>query len=314
MLPIIYISKSPMNEQTFKSGFVAIIGRPNVGKSTLLNKLMGKKISITSNKPQTTRNRILGIKTTATHQIIYADTPGIHHQHKGSILNQRMNRTSLAALSDADVNLFVVEAGKWTEQDESILQRLILIDIPILLVVNKVDLLADKEKLLPYLDDIGGKAEFDKVLLVSSLKGDGLEALETTLQEYLSFEGQYYPAEYSTDKSDSFISAEIVREKIFRLLEQEVPYQVGVVVDKIVDEKKVIKIFCTIWVAREGQKRIIIGKKGEKLKKISTQARKDLEIYFNKKVFLDVWIKIKAGWVDSENLLNQLGYYDESGG
>jgi GTP-binding protein Era len=303
-----------MNDQIFKSGFVAIIGRPNVGKSTLLNKLIGKKISITSNKPQTTRNRILGIKTTATHQIIYADTPGIHHQYKGSILNQRMNRTSLAALADADVNLFVVEAGKWTDEDETILQKLVLIDIPILLVVNKVDLLANKEKLLPYLDEIGGKANFDKVLLVSSLKGDGVDALETVIQEYLSFEGQYYPAEYSTDKSDSFISAEIVREKIFRLLEQEVPYQVGVVVDKIADEKKVIKIFCTIWVAREGQKRIIIGKKGEKLKKISTQARKDLEVYFNKKVFLDVWIKIKSGWVDSENLLNQLGYYDESGG
>lgn len=302
-----------MPEAVFKSGFVALIGRPNVGKSTLLNQLMGKKISITSNKPQTTRNRILGIKTTASHQIIYADTPGIHHQHKGSVLNQRMNRTSLSALEDADLNLFVVEAGKWTEEDESILQRLKSTRIPMLLVVNKVDLLPNKEDLLPYLERVGAMADFDKVMLVSSLKGDGVATLEAELLPYLSFEGQFYPAEYDTDKSDNFITAEIVREKLFRSLAQEIPYQVGVVVDKMTTEKKLIKIFCTIWVAREGQKRIILGKKGEKMKHISTQARKDMEAYFKKKVFLDVWIKVKEGWVDSENLLNQLGYHDENG-
>ena len=302
-----------MPDVVFKSGFVALIGRPNVGKSTLLNQLMGKKISITSNKPQTTRNRILGIKTTDSHQIIYADTPGIHHQYKGSILNQRMNRTSLSALEDADLNLFIVEAGKWTDEDESILQRLKSTSIPMLLVVNKVDLLPNKEDLLPYLERIGGMADFDKVMLVSSLKGDGIATLETELLPYLSFEGQFYPAEYDTDKSDNFITAEIVREKLFRSLAQEIPYQVGVVVDKMTTEKKLIKIFCTIWVAREGQKRIILGKKGEKMKHISTQARKDMEAYFKKKVFLDVWIKVKEGWVDSENLLNQLGYHDENG-
>lgn len=302
-----------MPETVFKSGFVALIGRPNVGKSTLLNQLIGKKISITSNKPQTTRNRILGIKTTDSHQIIFADTPGIHHDHKGSVLNQRMNRTSMAALEDADLNLFVIEAGKWFDEDESILQRLIKTNIPMMLVVNKVDLLPNKEDLLPFLERVGVKADFDKVMLVSSLKGDGVVALEEALLEYLSFEGQYYPAEYDTDKSDTFITAEIVREKLFRSLAQEIPYQVGVVVDKMTTEKKLVKIFCTIWVAREGQKRIIIGKKGEKMKKISTLARKDMEAYFKKKVYLDVWIKIKEGWVDSENLLNQLGYHDENG-
>jgi len=302
-----------MSEEVFNSGIIAIIGRPNVGKSTLLNQLVGKKISITSNKPQTTRNRILGIKTTQTHQFIYADTPGIHHQYKGSVLNQRMNRTSLAAIEDADVNLFVVEAGKWTDEDESIVQRFKSSNIPVLLVVNKVDLVPNKEELLPFLQRVSSKAGFEKVLLVSSLKGHGVTTLESELQAYLSFEGQYYPAEYDTDKSDSFISAEIVREKLFRMLAQEIPYQVGVVVDKIDFDKKLIKIYCTIWVSREGQKRIIIGKKGEKLKKISTLARKDMEAYFHKKVFLNVWVKIKEGWVDSENLLNQLGYHDENG-
>ena len=194
-----------MSEEVFKSGFIAIIGRPNVGKSTLLNQLIGKKISITSNKPQTTRNRILGIKTTQTHQFIYADTPGIHHEHKGSILNQRMNRTSYAAIEDADVNLFVVEAGKWSDEDESILQRFKSTNIPVLLVVNKVDLMPNKEELLPFLQRVGSKANFEKVLLVSSLKGDGVSSLEEELQTYLSFEGQYYPAEYDTDKSDTFI-------------------------------------------------------------------------------------------------------------
>lgn len=302
-----------MTDDVFKSGFVAIIGRPNVGKSTLLNQLMGKKISITSNKPQTTRNRILGIKTTESHQIIFADTPGIHHKYKGSILNQRMNRTSLAALEDADLNLFVIEAGRWTEEDESVLERLKSTDIPMLLVINKVDLLPNKEELLPFLEDISAKASFDKIMLVSSLKGDGVIALESELFSYLSFEGQYYPAEYDTDKSDKFISAEIVREKLFRSLAQEIPYQVGVVVDKISIEKKLLKIFCTIWVSREGQKRIILGKKGEKMKNISTLARKDMEAYFKKKVFLDVWIKVKEGWVDNTKLLNELGYYDGEG-
>lgn len=302
-----------MSDEVFKSGFIAIIGRPNVGKSTLLNRLIGKKISITSNKPQTTRNRILGIKTTEMHQFIYADTPGIHHEHRGSILNQRMNRTSFAAIEDADVNLFIVEAGKWTDEDESIVQRLKSTSIPVLMVVNKVDLIPNKEELLPFLQRVSGKADFDKVLLVSSLKGDGVSSLEKELQTYLTFEGQYYPAEYETDKPDTFISAEIVREKLFRMLAQEIPYQVGVVVDKIENDAKLVKIYCTIWVSREGQKRIIIGKKGEKLKKISTLARKDLEEYFHKKVFLNVWVKIKEGWVDSENLLNQLGYHDENG-
>jgi GTP-binding protein Era len=294
----------------FRSGYVALVGRPNVGKSTLLNHLLGQKISITSRKPQTTRHQILGIKTTDTAQIIYVDTPGIH-RHGQRAMNRYMNRAATSALVGVQVALFLIEALHWTEEDELVLERLRQSGVPVILVVNKVDKLKDKAQLLPFLQELAGKYEFEHIVPVSALKGKGLDELETLLCEYLQESPPHFPADQITDRSIRFLAAEIIREKLMRQLGQEVPYDLTVEIERFKEKDRVIHIHALIWVERANQKAIVIGKKGERLKAVGEQARKDIEALVDKKVFLELWVKVKEGWSDDERALQSLGYRDE---
>jgi len=297
-------------ETGFRSGYVALVGRPNVGKSTLLNHLLGQKISITSRKPQTTRHQILGIKTTDDAQIIYVDTPGIH-RHGQRAMNRYMNRAATSALVGVQVALFLVEALQWTEEDALVLERLRQSGVPVILVVNKVDKLRDKAQLLPYLQELAGKYDFEHIVPVSALKGKGLDELETLLREYLEESPPHFPADQITDRSIRFLAAEIIREKLMRQLGQEVPYDLTVEIERFKEKDKIIHIHALIWVERANQKAIVIGKQGERLKAVGEQARKDIEALVDKKVFLELWVKVKEGWSDDERALQSLGYRDE---
>lgn len=293
-----------------KFGYVALIGRPNVGKSTLMNHLLGKKISITSRKPQTTRQRILGIKTVDDVQIVFVDTPGLHQTEKRA-LNRYMNRAALAVLRDVDLVLFMVEAGAWTAADAWILKQLQKMTLPVILVVNKVDALSSPALLLPYIDARQADYPFKAIIPISALNGEQVPVLSEQLVNELPEEMHHFGPDQLTDRSDRFIASEIVREKLMRLLGQEVPYALAVTIDAFEEEKKLIKIAATIWVEKDGQKAIVIGEKGKQLKSIGTKARKDMETFFEKKIFLQLWVKIKSNWSDDERALNQLGYRDE---
>jgi GTP-binding protein Era len=299
-----------MSDIPLHSGYVAIVGRPNVGKSTLMNRILGQKISITSNKPQTTRHRILGIKTDALSQAIYVDTPGLHLNAKKA-MNRYMNKAVTTALDDVDLILFVIEAGQWTEEDENVLQRLRGAQVPVILVVNKIDRIADKEVLLPLLKGLAEKMAFAEIVPLSAQRGSNVAELEQSVMRYLPEGEAIYPEDQITDRSERFLAAEIVREKLMRALGQELPYAVTVEIEQFKEEGNLLRINALVWVEREGQKRIVIGKKGEQLKEIGQQARIDMERLFDKKVFLQLWVKVKEGWADSERLLNTLGYRDE---
>ncbi|MFA5242104.1 MAG: GTPase Era [Sulfuricella sp.] len=290
-----------------KIGYIAIVGRPNVGKSTLLNHLIGQKVSITSRKAQTTRHRITGIRTDADTQFIFVDTPGFQTQHQ-SALNRVMNRTVTQALSDVDVVLFVIEALRFDERDEKVL-ALLPRDQPVLLVLNKIDRVDDKEKLLPFIDKMSALFPFAATVPLSAQKGGPqLDALLAEVRRYLSDGTAIYGEDEITDRSERFLAAEIVREKVFRLSGEEVPYSVSVEIEKFETTGKLRRIFAAIIVDREGQKPILIGNKGEKLKEIGTQARKDMEKLFGDKVYLELWVKVKGGWADDERALKSLGY------
>lgn len=294
----------------YRCGYVALVGRPNVGKSTLLNHLLGQKISITSRKPQTTRHQILGIKTTDSAQVVYVDTPGIH-LHGKRAMNRYMNRAAGSALEGVHVALFLVEPLRWTEEDELVLKRLKQSKVPVILVVNKVDTLEDKEALLPYLQEVAAKYEFKHVIPVSALKGTSLDILETNIAEFLEVSGPYYPEDQVTDRSLRFMAAEIVREKLMRRLGQELPYDLTVEIERFKEQKGIVHIHALIWVERKNQKAIIIGKGGERIKAIGEEARHDIEKLVEKKVYLELWVKIKEGWSDDERALQSLGYHDE---
>ena len=294
----------------YRCGYVALVGRPNVGKSTLLNHLLGQKISITSRKPQTTRHQILGIKTTEQAQVIYVDTPGIH-LHGKRAMNRYMNRAAASALEGVHVALFLVEALRWTEEDELVLKRLIQSELPVILVVNKVDKLEEKEALLPYLQQVADKYDFKHIIPVSALKGTGLDVLESEIREFLDESPPYYPEDQVTDRSVRFMVAEIVREKLMRRLGQELPYDSTVEIERFKEDKSLVKIHAVIWVERKNQKAIIIGKGGERIKAIGEEARHDIERLVEKKVFLELWVKVKEGWSDDERALQSLGYHDE---
>jgi len=299
-----------MSDSTPHSGHVAIVGRPNVGKSTLMNRILGQKISITSSKPQTTRHRILGIKTDAHCQAIYVDTPGLHLNAKKA-MNRFMNKAVTTTLDGVDLVLFVIEAGQWTEEDENVLQRLRGVDFPVILVVNKIDRISEKEALLPLLKSLAEKMSFAEIIPLSAQKGSNIAELEQSVVRYLP-EGEWiYPEDQITDRSERFLAAEIVREKLMRTLGQELPYAITVEIEQFKEEDGLLRIGALIWVEREGQKRIVIGKKGEQLKEIGRQARIDMERLFDNKVFLQLWVKVKEGWADNERLLNTLGYRDE---
>ena len=293
--------------QTEKCGYVAIVGRPNVGKSTLLNCLVGKKISIISPKPQTTRTQILGIKTIGSAQAVFIDTPGIHKAEKRA-MNRYMNRLASSVMIDADVIVFMIEALRWTDDDEMILTKLNQTKAPVILLINKVDKVKDKGRLLPFIDGIKAKFNFTQIVPMSAKKIDNVDALEKIIIEYLPENPHFFPAEQMTDKDQSFQVAELIREKLIMATEEELPYSTTVVIESIVDEETIVKIGAIIWVEREGQKPIVIGKNGERLKKIGTLARKDIEKLLGKKVFLRLWVKVKSDWTDNEQVLQGLGY------
>lgn len=295
-----------MKDKTF-CGFVAIIGRPNVGKSTLLNQILGKKLCITSNKPQTTRHQILGIKTIDNKQIVYVDTPGLHKKAPKAI-NRYMNQTVKQAMNDVDVIVFVVDCREWTEEDDMVLQRLQQVKVPVILAVNKVDLIKDKEKLLPKLNELASKMNFTAIVPLAALKGNNVKGLEDEIARLMPECVHYFPHDEYTDKPIKFLVAEIVREKLMRELGDEVPYSTSVVIEQYVDEDKITKISALIYVEKEGQKAIVIGKKGDKLKKVGQLARKDIERLLDKKVFIELWVKVKTGWSDSDKWLKNLGY------
>ncbi len=287
-------------------GYVALVGRPNVGKSTLLNNVLGQKISITSRKPQTTRYQILGVKTLKNQQIIFVDTPGLHDDVHGT-MNRYMNRAARHAIQDVDVVLFIVETY-WTERDEWVLQQLKKVTIPVFLVINKTDQIKDYAQLLPFIEKMSVLREFKHIIPVSAKTGDHVDVLEQSIINELPSSPFYFPIDQVTDRSEQFIVSEIIREKLMRLLGQEIPYSLAVTIVAIKEDPKIIRISAVIWVERKGQKGIVIGKDGNLLKKIGTNARLDIEKQFSKKVFLQLWVKVKNGWSDSERLLQELGF------
>jgi len=296
-----------MAESFHRCGFVAIVGRPNVGKSTLLNHLLGQKVSITSRKPQTTRHRVLGIKTTDHAQILYVDTPGLHLGGRRAI-NRIMNRAAATAIHDVDVVVFMVEAMTWVREDSDVLDRLGDISVPVILAVNKVDRVSGKPDLLPYLAQIAQRMEFAEVVPVSAKKGDNLQTLEGLVIRHLPEAAPLFPEDQLTDRSERFMAAEIIREKLMRRLGQEVPYRLSVEIERFAEQAGLVTVEAIIWVERPGQKAIVIGKGGRILKSVGAEAREDLERLLDRKVYLQTWVKVKEGWSDDERALRRMGY------
>ncbi|MAT92458.1 MAG: GTPase Era [Halioglobus sp.] len=296
-------------EQAERCGYVAIVGRPNVGKSTLLNHLLGQKISITSRKPQTTRHQVLGIVTEDSCQIVFVDTPGLHRD-AGKAINRYMNRAASAAIRDVDLVLFVVDRTAWTEEDELVLQQVQRSGLPCVLVVNKVDLLADKSVLLPHLESLAGKGEFADIVPLSALRRHNLEALQTLIRSFLPESAHFFPEDQVTDRSQRFLAAEIVREKIMRQLGDELPYAAAVEIEEFAGDDGILHISALILVERKGQKKILIGEKGARLRSIGSEARRDMETLFDTQVMLRLWVKVRSGWSDDQRALRSLGYDD----
>ena len=295
----------------FRCGYVALVGRPNVGKSTPLNRILGQKISITSRRPQTTRHRVLGIKTGRDAQLVYVDTPGIH-DYSGRAMNRHMNRTASSVLTDVDVVVFMVDGFKWTRDDELVLSKLEAIDCPVILAINKIDLLANRAELLPRLQALGDKRAFEQVVPISATKGDNIQVLEDAIEQLLPEAPAMFPEDQVTDRPVRFLAAELVREKLFRKLGRELPYGLTVEIESFRTEAGVTHIHALIWVERKSQKSIVIGRQGRVLKEVGTEARKDIEALIDAKVNLKLWVKIKEGWADDERALHSLGYtHDE---
>lgn len=290
-----------------KAGFVALIGRPNVGKSTLLNQVLGQKLSITSRRPQTTRHQILGIKTAEHAQIIFVDTPGMHGKEKRAI-NRYLNRTANSSLVGVDVVVWIVDSPRWHDFDAVILERIKQIQSPVILAINKTDQLKSKELVLPYLDDAKDRFAFTELIPISALKGDNLDVLEQKIIDLLPEESAVFPEHMVTDRSERFRAAEMIREKLVRRLCHELPHALTVDIEKFERKRSIIHIVAVILVERQGQKLIVIGRKGENLKVVGQQAREDIQRMLGSKVFLDLWVKVKRGWSDNERTLNSLGY------
>ena len=290
-----------------RCGVIAIVGRPNVGKSTLLNHLLGQKLSITSRKPQTTRNQVLGVRTDDAMQYIFVDTPGLHLGQSKAI-NQAMNKAASSALSGVDLVLFLCDRTKWTEEDDFVLKLVAQQSAPTALVVNKLDLVQDQTVLLPFIDGLNTRCEFDAVLPVSALRSKGLDELLQYLARRIPEGPHLFPEDQITDRSQRFLAAELVREKIIRQLGDELPYAAAVEIESFSeDEQGVLHIHALILVERDGQKKILIGESGERLKSIGTAARKDMERAFDSKVMLKLWVKVKSGWSDDARALKTLG-------
>lgn len=303
-------TETPQAEsENSRCGYVAIVGRPNVGKSTLLNHLLGQKLSITSRKPQTTRHTLLGIKTEAHYQLIFVDTPGIHTNQEKAI-NRVMNRSAMSAMADVDAVVFVVDRLEWSSADEYVARQVKNAGAPVIVAVNKVDLVEDKEELLPHLQFVSDQVGAREVIPLSALRQTNLALLEEQLVALMPSNDHFFPEDQITDRTERFLAAELVREKITRQLGAELPYQVTVEIESFSRDERIIHIDALILVEREGQKKIIIGEKGERIKKIGQQARQDMELLFDQKVMLKTWVKVRSGWSDDERALRSLGYLD----
>ncbi len=298
-----------MSNITNRCGYAAIVGRPNVGKSTLLNALIGVRLAITSHKAQTTRHSILGVKSLTQGQIIYVDTPGIHERHDNA-MNRYLNRTARTALLDVDVLVFVVEALRWTREDEKVLEMIREQSVPTLLAVNKVDKIPQKEALLPYLSELATRYDFREIIPLSAKKGQNLQQLETAVIQALPEAANFYPEDQLTDRPEKFFAAEMVREQVTRRYAKELPYAVSVEIERFEEKDGRYLINAVIWVEKPGQKGIIIGKEGQALKEVATQARKAMQAFFDCKVHLEVWVKVKKSWSSDEAALVRLGYSD----
>ncbi|RUO36345.1 GTPase Era [Aliidiomarina sanyensis] len=301
------------NEQGFQTynGFVAIVGRPNVGKSTLLNQLLGQKVSITSKKAQTTRHRILGIDTEGPYQTIYVDTPGLHKDEKRAI-NRLMNRAASSSIGDVDLVLFIVEGTHWTEDDAMVLSKIQRANRPTMLIINKIDQVKDKGSLLPHIQKLSEQYEFVDIFPLSALSPESMPKLKSIVRPYLRAGIHFYPEDYVTDRSVRFMAAEIVREKLMRFTGDELPYSTTVEIEKYEQGANgIVHIHALILVEREGQKRMVIGNKGAKLKTVGAEARRDLEKLLDTQVNLQLWVKVKSGWADDERALRSLGYGED---
>ena len=310
---------NPINSDTFKAGYVAIVGRPNVGKSTLMNHMLGQKLSITSRKPQTTRHRIHGILSNHEMQAVFVDTPGIHRNEVRAI-NERMNKAATSALVDVDLVLFVVDSDQWRDDDLLVLQKLGDTNLTVVLVINKADTLKNKGTLLPLIETFSDSFDFADIVPVSALRNQNLDRLQEVIASHLPVADPIYDTEQITDRSERFLASEIIREKIMRSAGDEVPYDLTVQIDGFKDEpahtdpktgrprKACTFIDATIYVERNGQKAIVIGDKGQRIKQVGIDARKDMEQLLDKKIMLTLWVKVKRGWSDDERALTSLGY------
>ncbi|MFB1087001.1 GTPase Era [Vibrio diabolicus] len=300
---------SPENQHC---GFIAIVGRPNVGKSTLLNKILGQKISITSRKPQTTRHRIMGVDTDGDYQAIYVDTPGLHIEEKRAI-NRLMNRAANSSLSDVNLVFFLVDGTHWTKDDEMVLTKLQKSNFPVVLCVNKVDNVQDRNEVMLHMAEMSKKMDFVDVVPISAKQGKNIDVLRKHVRNHLPKATHHFPEEYVTDRSQRFMASEIVREKLMRFTGEELPYSVTVEIERFDynPETDGFHINALILVERNGQKKMVIGKGGEKIKTIGREARLDMEELFGRKVYLETWVKVKSGWADDERALRSLGYIDD---
>lgn len=295
-----------------RCGLVAIVGRPNVGKSTLLNRLLGQKVSITSRKPQTTRHRILGIDTDGEYQAIYVDTPGLHQDEKRAI-NRYMNRAASSSLAEVGLILFVIEGDRWNADDEMVLTKVKQSKLPCYLIVNKMDKVENREGFVTHLRQLGEKHTFEHIIPISAKQGKMVDDIRELVARSLPPSDFFFPEDYITDRSSRFMAAEIIREKLMRFTGDELPYSTTVEIEQFkMAENGVYRISGLILVERETQKRMIIGKGGKHLKTIGEHARKDMENLFDNKVFLELWVKVKQGWADDERALRSLGYGDDS--
>jgi len=300
-----------MPETITCSGLITLAGRPNVGKSTLLNRLIGQKISVTSSRAQTTRHRLLGIKTTGQAQIIYVDTPGLHAHNKG-LFNRHLNRVAGSSLLGVDCIVLLITSRGWTEADEYPLRLVSKTGVPVILVINKIDQLKDRRLLLPLIAQSNQKMAFKEIVPVSARTGENTHDLENIILKYLPEQPPLYPVDRISDRGERFLAAELVREQIFRGFQQEVPYATAVSIDRFERIRQTLHIQATIWVERDGQKPILIGKDGKRLKTVGSRARQAMEKLFDNKVHLRLWVKVREGWSDNERALRSLGYLDET--
>ena len=296
-----------MTDDTFRCGFVAIVGRPNVGKSTLINAMMGRKVSIVTAKPQTTRHRILAVRTGEHEQIVFVDTPGLH-RNTGRAMNRLMNRTAVSAIADADLVLFVIEAARWTEEDNDVLQRIKATKVPCIALLNKIDAVHPKERLLEAIDVISKRHDFLEIIPVSARKRDNLDVLAASIRHCLPESPPLFPAEMQTDRSPEFHAAEVIRERLTIHLRDELPYGLTVQVEQFSRNRDRVTVHAVIWVERDSQKGIVVGKGGQMLKTIGQEARVALAKQLRHPVHLELWVKVKDNWADSEQDLLNLGY------